>query len=239
MTRHNTYRIAICDDEPQDLGFINEKVREILYIENIKNDIFCYDSGKELIDVMKNGKNFDLILLDVIMPKQDGIELAAYLRDNAFDNSIVFISSNREMALRGYEVSAMRYLSKPIDTERLREALLYCFNNKQKGEIVVSAKGETHRIPISEIKYIETYGRGCKIVLTKETIITPMLISEFEEVISDRYFIRCHQGFIVNFRFVQKLASADFVLSDNEKVPVSKHRMKCVRQRFLDYLSAN
>ncbi|MGN0163008.1 MAG: LytR/AlgR family response regulator transcription factor [Candidatus Ornithomonoglobus sp.] len=115
----NSFRIAICDDEPQDAEYINKTVKEILQTENIDNEIFCYNSGRGLLEIMQNGISFDLLLLDVMMPQLNGMELAAYLRRNLYDTSIIFISSNREMAMYGYEVSAARYLAKPVDPKRL------------------------------------------------------------------------------------------------------------------------
>ena len=56
----------------------------------------------------------------------DGMALAAALRAGHEDAAIIFISSNREMALRGYEVAASRYLAKTVDREKMRKALLYC-----------------------------------------------------------------------------------------------------------------
>lgn len=58
------------------------------------------------------------------MDSLDGIELAAALRKLGDGTAIIFISSNREMALRSYEVSAARYLAKPLQRPQLREARL-------------------------------------------------------------------------------------------------------------------
>lgn len=58
------------------------------------------------------------------MDSLDGIELAAALRKLGDGTAIIFISSNREMALWGYEVSTARYLAKPLQRPQLREARL-------------------------------------------------------------------------------------------------------------------
>lgn len=68
------------------------------------------------------GGYYHLLLLDIIMPEQDGMALARQLRQQEIKTSLIFISNSREMALRGYEVNAQRYLVKPIDESLLREA---------------------------------------------------------------------------------------------------------------------
>ncbi|MDD6484822.1 MAG: LytTR family DNA-binding domain-containing protein [Clostridiales bacterium] len=233
----NSFRIAICDDEPQDAEYINKTVKEILQTENIDNEIFCYNSGRGLTEAIGNGVSFDLLLLDVMMPQQNGIELAAYLRKNLYDASIIFISSNREMAMYGYEVSAARYLAKPIEPKRLREALLFCFGNKKNSSILVPVNKGTRRVMTKDIKYIETHGRGCKIMCEAGELLTKTLISELENKIAGKDFIRCHQGFMINLRFIRELRTSELVLDGGVSIPVSKHRIKEVRRAVLSYLS--
>lgn len=234
---NNSFSIAICDDEPQDAEYINKIVTEILQTENIDNEIFCYNSGLSLLEAVQRGISFDLLLLDVMMPRQNGIELAASLRRNLYDASIIFISSNREMAMYGYEVSAARYLAKPIEPERLREALLFCLGNQKNSTILIPVNKGIRRVMTKDIKYIETHGRGCKIICDSGELLTKMLISELEHKISGQDFIRCHQGFIVNLRFIRELKTAELVLTGDVSIPVSKHRIKEVRRAVLSYLS--
>lgn len=211
---------------------------EILQAENIESEIFCYNSGEDLLQTIRDGQKYDLFLLDVMMPQQDGMELAEYLFKEGQEGAIVFISTNREMALRGYEVEAKRYLSKPVDAGYLREALLYCYHHMQKKELVIPADGGICKVGCQEIKYIETNGRGSRIALEKGEIFTSRRISELEALLDDRCFVRCHQGYIVNFKFVTKLKYSEIVFHDGECIPVSKHRIKQIRKSFLDFLSA-
>ena len=67
-----------------------------------------------------------------MMDGLNGIQLAAALRCRNNETQIIFISSNREMAMDGYEVSAARYLAKPLNPDKLKEALLSAFAEHQK-----------------------------------------------------------------------------------------------------------
>ena len=119
-------RIAVCDDEALDRAQIAQMSQEILRAEEIPAEIACFASAGALLHAIQTGGAFQILLLDVMMEGMDGMELAAALRAGQEEAAIVFISSNREMALRGYEVAAARYLAKPLDAEKLREALLHC-----------------------------------------------------------------------------------------------------------------
>lgn len=73
--------------------------------EGLACDLSGFESATALLTAIQGGAQFHILLLDVMMKGLDGMELAAALRKLGNDATIVFISSNRDMALRGYEVS--------------------------------------------------------------------------------------------------------------------------------------
>lgn len=117
-------QIAICDDDSIDRQQAADLTREIMEAEGPACSLSSYESGVALLAAIQGGAQFHILLLDVMMDGLDGMELAAALRKLGNSTAIIFISSNREMALRGYEVSAARYLAKPLREDQLREALL-------------------------------------------------------------------------------------------------------------------
>ena len=122
--------IALCDDEAWDRQQIAELVNQTMLEEDLPCRITSYESGADLLSAIQHGAQFQILLLDVMMEGLDGMALAAALREKGDHTAIIFISSNLEMALRGYEVEALRYLAKPVDRERLREALMFCYRTR-------------------------------------------------------------------------------------------------------------
>lgn len=135
--------IAICDDEPKDLAEIESITKELLQTEDISCGISKFGDAASLRSEIEGGTSFDILLLDVMMECLNGMELAAALRKQGHDASIIFISSNREMALLGYEVSAVRYLAKPVQRAKLQEALLHCCRKQfaQKEILLPTSEG--------------------------------------------------------------------------------------------------
>ncbi|MBQ8813912.1 MAG: response regulator transcription factor [Lachnospiraceae bacterium] len=229
--------IAICDDDQRDLTTIDELTRSILQSEGIIGEIVCYESSRDLLEVITNGERFHLLLLDVQMDELGGIELAAALRKQKNKTAIVFISSNLEMALRGYEVSASRYLAKPVDPERLREALLYCYKEwREKRELLLPTDQGQQKVSASEILYVEAYDRGTRFILTEEPVETRLKFSEAEALLPASLFVLCHRAYLVNLAYVKRIRSCEFELKTGATVPISKHRFPVVNKRFIDYI---
>ena len=187
--------------------------------------------------MIQNGAQFQLLLLDVMMDGLDGMALAAALREMGDSNAIIFISSNREMALQGYEVSAARYLAKPLQRPQLREALLYCYKTFcEKKEILLPTEKGQSKLSPSDIIYAESWERGARLQLTSGPIETPAKLSELAAILPERSFTLCHRTILVNLAFVKHLRSREIELADGRMLPVSKYRASDVKKRLLGYL---
>ncbi|MFR8169620.1 MAG: LytR/AlgR family response regulator transcription factor [Marvinbryantia sp.] len=237
--RKYPFHIAVCDDEEADREQIRKMAEEVCRAEKIRAEIVCYGTAKELLEEIQNGKEYALLLLDVLMPAQDGMELARALRNQKVETEIVFISSNREMALQGYEVAAARYLAKPLEIEKLTEAVRFCYGKLRScKELLLPADGYMRKIAPKEIYYIEIIGRKSRIMQETQEWDTSLSMKELEEMLSGQGFVRCHQSFLVNFSHVKNFRTSSMELTDGRSVPVSKHRVKEVRQAFFDYMKS-
>ena len=171
--------IAVCDDEAIDRQQAEMLTNEIMAAEGLDCSVSTYESATALLTSIQDGTQFHILLLDVMMEGLDGMELAAALRKLGDDTAIIFISSNRELALRGYEVSAARYLAKPLREEQLREALLYCCKTFcEKKEILLPTSKGQRGISLSDILYAEAMERVTKLALTDRTEEISMKFSD-------------------------------------------------------------
>ena len=168
QARPDPLKLAVCDDEAADRARIEQMAGAILREESIAAEIAGYDSAAALLAAIRAGRAFDVLLLDVMM---DGMALAAALRAWHEDAAIIFISSNREMALRGYEVAASRYLAKPVNPEKLREALLYCraARSGRSALALPTASGQSSVAPAA-VLYAEAWERGVRLHLDGEIL---------------------------------------------------------------------
>lgn len=115
-------RIAICDDEKIYRKQLMTELEKI--IKSLDVIIDEYDNGKELIDKYDKYK-YELVFLDIEMPAMNGIDLARALRVKSDTLEIVFLTGHIEYALEGYEVNALRYLTKPVNPQKLQEVISF------------------------------------------------------------------------------------------------------------------
>jgi DNA-binding LytR/AlgR family response regulator len=232
------YKVAICEDE-EVFSKEHERIcREILEKHGIEYDISVFPNGKAFFSVFPKHENqFDLILLDIVMDGLNGIEIARKIREADKNVVIIFITSNKDYALQGYEVNALNYLMKPIDKSVLEKMIIQAYNEKFSDRVIVIKMGEQHfRIPINDIVYLETSGRRVTVTTFDKTIyysgkLTDLLL----ELPKDR-FVRCHQAFAVNVNNIRELNRKDAVAITGRIIPVSRTFMNDTKNAFLRYL---
>lgn len=237
MPENSTLQIAICDDEQIDRQQAADLTREIMVAEGLACSLSSYESATALLTAIQSGAQFHILLLDVMMDGLDGMELAAALRKLGDSTAIIFMSTNRELALRGYEVSAARYLAKPLREDQLREALLYCYKTfcENKELLLPTEKGQSKLAP-SDIIYVESWERGSRLQLTSGPIETSVRISELASMLPERSFTFCHRTILVNLAFIKHLRANEIELADGRTLPVSKHRVSELKKRLLGYM---
>mgnify|MGYP005764767201 CR=1 FL=1 len=232
-------RIAVCDDEALDRAQIAQMAQEILRAEEIPAEIACFASARALLHAIQTGGAFQILLLDVMMEGMDGMELAAALRAGQEEAAIVFISSNREMALRGYEVAAARYLAKPLDAEKLREALLHCCAAYlQPREIVLPTSEGQSKVNVRAIVYVEPWDRGVRLHFAHKKVEVRMSISQVAALLPEHQFAYCHRTLLVNLAYVRHLRYCELELKSGERLPISKYRLAQFKSEFMKYLKA-
>lgn len=112
--------IAVCDDEVIECCSMAKRIKEILEEMKVPCIIRQFQSGGELLQAVES---FDIVFLDIIMQDLDGMKTAQFLRKQAFDKMLIFISSSREYVFEAYDVEAFQYLVKPVGDRKLKSVL--------------------------------------------------------------------------------------------------------------------
>ncbi|MBQ8967961.1 LytTR family DNA-binding domain-containing protein [Ruminococcus sp.] len=227
-------RIAICDDERKfilDLKNIIDKLYNSLDMV-----IDEFSDGSELLRRF-NDRKYDIVFLDIEMPAIDGLTLARKLRELSESVYIVFLTGHIEYAVKGYEVNALRYLTKPADEAAVREVLDHVMK-KQSGEKamwVKYAEGE-HKIRLNDMLYIEAQNQKVVIYTTEGEIEVRGKLSDYEEKLLNEGFFRIHRGYLVSLSKVRGISGHDITMQNGDLLPVGRTKMQSFKSALMAYV---
>lgn len=230
-------KIAICDDD----WHMQQTLR--LLIDEIYQDLDMladgFTSGEALLAaVQKQSQPYQLILLDIEMRGIDGIETAKRLRKLLPDCYIIFITSHDEFALTGYEVQAFRYLVKPVQPEKLTEAISAVRAELADQLTLHVEDGSVEAlVRARDIFYVEAQDKRVRLVTARETFSDRRGIDEIERALAGEDFFRVHRSYLINFRYVARLDKNEILLVSGEQIPLSRLRKKAFKNAFQTYVS--
>lgn len=226
--------IAIVDDCADDRTALVGIVGDYLSQIGIDAEINQFVSGESFLESFVPQK-YDIVFLDVIMNKLNGIETAVKIYNSDKKCSIIFLTSSMDYAIDGYKVSAFRYILKPVKKDELSAALDKWFEvNKM---ITVTSNRVKVSIPVSEIIYCELKDRNAQLHLTFDRTICagrefPAISTD---LLKDDRFLDCYQGIIVNMNYIKDMLNEDFILKNDEKIPFRKRDKTQLKTRFFNY----
>lgn len=228
-------KIAICDDDPQVIAEITTIIRE--QFESLDLKLRSFTSGAELLAaVAKTDRPFDLIFLDIEMPGRNGLEVAEELQRATPKSRFVFATSHDEFALRGYELSAFRFLVKPLAADKVVAALQAVRDEQlQQAKLTVTFNGETSVILVSELLYIEAQGQNVQLVTAQRSYTQRNNLAYYQERLARSDFFQIHRSYLVNLAAVAAIDTGAY-LQNGQRLPVSRLRRQQFKTALQDYL---
>ncbi len=230
-------RIAVCDDEEKFRVQARDMIDKLAGSMDVIVD--AYSDGNKLLTA--HDKNpYDVFFLDIEMPAMDGITLAKKIRERSESVYIVFLTGHVEYALEGYEVNALRYLTKPVKEDKLREVLRFVMDkSKSKRQIMIKEEGEEILLNVSEIVYFEAQNQYVMIYTTEGNYLIRYNIGDFEQQLSGDGFFRIHRGYLVSLAKVKKMVKSEVVMDGPDgdiSLPVSRSNIKPLKEALYAYV---
>ena len=229
--------IAICDDERAQLDFLCACVKKW----GEKRQIDCHISAFQRANALwmaYETERYDLALLDIQMPGQSGMELAAELRRRHDDIGIIFITGIVDQMARGYDVDAIHYLLKPVEESKLFEVLdraLVRVGAQEKKLLFRGRGDETIAVPEHEVEYLEARAHDTLLVCTGGDFQLPVSFGEAVSILPAGRFIKCHRSYMVHLRAVRRIGKYEIALDSGKIIPVSRRLYGDVNRAFIAF----
>lgn len=246
-------RVLIVDDEP----LARKKIQLGLKGEADVEIVGEAQDGNEAVNMIRE-LHPDLVFLDIQMPGLSGFEV---IETVGWDRMppVIFITAFDQYAIRAFEVRAVDYILKPVETSRLLEALgrvrerlsppgswpwrdefrslLETLGRSRSfaERLAIRDQGRTVLLPVDRIDYVESCRNYVSIHAGPETHIMRETMSALEIRLDPRQFMRIHRYFIVNVarvREIQPHFSGDqvVILTDGKRLTLSRHYRKALER---------
>ena len=205
------FKYLIVDDEPFARKLVASHASKI---EGLELAGECGDAI-EASNLLRT-HSVDLIFLDIQMPEITGLQFINTLKNPP---AIILTTAFRDFAPEAFDLDVVDYLLKPISFERLLKSVNKFFDRKansiaanigfenQETFLHVKADRKVHKIPVSDVLYIESLDDYVKVHLKEKIIVTRENISTLEEKLPRNLFVRIHRSFIVSTKAITSVST--------------------------------
>lgn len=236
-------KIALCDDDSHVIQKLEALLQKYLdTYSNLASRIFLFESGESLLYAAEECGGFDLYILDVIMPGQNGIEVGLRLREQEDDGEIIYLTTSKDYAADSYNTDAFFYLLKPVDEEKLFEVLdrviKKLYHRQTEGMIVNTAHG-VQRVLFDRILYVERVLRIARYYCTDGVIDTSTIHGSFQTVMApllkDSRFFLCGASFIFNLQHITAVDGSVVVFDTHAKASIPRRTSAAFKRVWGNY----
>ncbi|NNF36747.1 MAG: response regulator transcription factor [Saprospiraceae bacterium] len=199
-------------------------------------------------------EDIDILFMDIHLQASNGVNLVKELQP--LDCAVIFITAYDQYAIEAFEVAAVHYLLKPINSEMLRSAIDRIIEKRNENERVtidriMTALKETkfrkQRIPFSVQSGIEFVVLDDIIYVSGENnyslihfvdgkkLMVSKTLSTVEKMLSDHTFLRIHKSYILNLQHIVRYVKAEggyIEVVGGTQLSVSRSRRAAVNELF-------
>jgi two-component system LytT family response regulator len=243
------FRTLVIDDERLAREELKSVLSEILEI----NVIGEAQNGDEALKLIKSEAP-DLIFLDINMPEMNGFEMLKKLDEIP---KVIFVTAYDEYALKAFEVNALDYLLKPIDPERLAEAIEKLKKESDEefesslnpkldrssrtlsveDRVFIKDGEKCYFVQLADVRMLESDGNYVKVYFDKNRPLILRSLNSFEEKLDPEHFFRANRKFIVNINWIEKVENwfnggLQVELKSGDKIEVSRRQAIRFKELF-------
>lgn len=234
-------RVAILDDDAQDAELLSVNLcryeREVIAKQIF--EITRFEDPAYFLS--KSAGQFDIVFMDIKMPRIDGMSASQMLRQRDSVTEIVFVTNVSSCAARGYSVDAADFIVKPITYFGLKKALdkvVYRVCQKEES-VLLHAKESYLRVRMNTIMYVECVGHEITYHTEDDVIRLWGTLKEEESRLPANTFIRCNKYCLLNIRHIKNVAGTTVEMQDGCKFPIGRTKKEAFMEKLIEYYSKN
>lgn len=230
------YHIAIVEDEVSFATQLQEYLEQYEEENDVRFKISVFGDGAEILEDYQ--PLYDIILLDIEMPKVNGMKAAEEIRAQDADVTLMFITNMANYAIRGYEVGALDFVMKPINYYTFSMKMTRVLKRtKQKAqqEILLTLPDGVKKLNVQQIYYVEVQNRMLYYHTDEGVFVMRGTMQSVEQMLAPYAFAKCNHWYIVNLKHVSEVKKNTAVVAGNE-LEVSRRNRTAFLKALTDYV---
>ncbi len=237
-------KFAVCDDDKVFRNELKDNLIEYSDISKISIDIDGFSCAEDLLN---SPCFYDIVFLDVEMEDLNGIDAGIKLKEKYPNTLIIVITAFDGYLDDAFRINAFRFLSKPLDRDRLYKAVDYALEKLRNETIIIydSVTSQNIKINSRDIILIEIDRKKTKIVTINGIFLSNENISYWRNKLSDISFVNPHSSYIVNLNYSIQHTRKQLVLArkdingnilDRYTVAVAPKKQAEIKKLFFDFV---
>ncbi len=232
-------RLAFCDDDPAMLRQLGDLLQSYRQQRGCPLEYTAYQSPLELLASVERGVSYHVILLDVLMPGENGMDAARELRARDDNVKLIFLTSSPEYAVQSYTVGAFYYQLKPVRQDDffhlMDQVLAQC--EQQQSKLVIRTKTGIAAVPAHRLEYCEVVNHTLRLHLTDGQMLEKT--GNMDDLVrclpAGAGFLRVHRSYLVNMAYIKNINGKSVTLASGAAVPLPHGKFGEVKEAFLRY----
>lgn len=232
--------IAICDEQKRYAEDLEWCISVWAVNSGINVKVKRFQNGPSLLSEFRRKGMFDLLFLDIEKGKDNGLEIAAKIRETDYIVSIVFISRHDDFYKEAYDRHPFHFLHKPISPAKIEETLNdYMKLRYQDIELFTFVVNKArYNLRLNDIVYFYSERRHVNAVCVDKKYSFYGKLGDVQDKLEEKTtrFLRIHQSFLVNMKFVKEYHYNELVMYTGEALYISKENRKKMRDIHMKLL---
>ena len=233
------YRIAIVEDDRNFIEELQTYLEQYAQEEKQEFEISVFYDGAEILENYE--PNYDLILLDVEMPKVNGMDAAEKIREVDENVVLMFITNMAQYAIHGYAVGALDFVMKPITYYTFSMKVKRALKRVQKKEmpsILLTLSDGVKKLEVFQIYYVEVQNRMLHYHTKEGEFVVRASLQSAETMLPSNVFAKCNHWYLVNLMHVTEVRKNIAVVGPYE-LEISRRNRTGFLKALTEYMGGN
>lgn len=213
--------IGICDDEKNMRMRLEKLCRQIL--KDMEIQYIFFSDGEEITDVQ-----IDILILDIYMPKMDGLKVKKRYEEQGRDTLIIFVTNHDELMQQAFGRNVVGFIKKN-DLEKK-------FGNYLQNAIaIINSDVDIEGRKSKDILYIKAENIYCRVFMKNGTdFLIRSSLKNMENKSRGTGLVKVHKSYIANLAYVSDINQSE-ILIRNVKIPISSRMKIKVFNEYKEY----